>query len=115
MTPPADIRYLPYKHSIYLEWTAGVDGDGNQTFVVLYRKKMEGDVKYVKLESSRKQIQSCYLENLESNTEYKLRMYAYNKFGNSSFTKEHSIFTRGKISGMNITLRIVSAVRYNIQ
>lgn len=103
---PTDIRFFNEKSPNYLEWKAGHDGGSKQTFVVQYRKTTDGYLKYVAVESSNQTIQSCFLENLEPNTEYKLSIYAFNKFGNSSFTKELTILTAGKTYKIEyVTLR----------
>lgn len=80
-----------------MEFKPGFDGGSPQTFIVAVRKKTSGEWRRVTVKKSYDSMQSCYIQNLEQGTEYEIRVYAFNKIGNSTVTHDYTVLTKGNL------------------
>lgn len=76
---------------IYVEFEHGNDGGYPQTFIIEYRKASAGPWTQITVDNSHTYY---YIKDLESETEYTLQMYSFNKIGNSTIAEDYSIYTK---------------------
>ncbi|VDI07333.1 Hypothetical predicted protein [Mytilus galloprovincialis] len=78
-------------NDIYVKFEHGYDGGYPQTFIIEYRKASAGPWTQITVDNSHTYY---YIKDLESETEYTLQMYSFNKIGNSTIAEYNSIYTK---------------------
>lgn len=84
-----------------MKWNPQFDGGAPQGFIVQYRKKENEIWKTIYIQSNETK-EFVHIWNPQPKTKYFLRMLAFNRIGNSSFTEQFTILTDGKLCFFNL-------------
>ncbi|CAC5422056.1 unnamed protein product [Mytilus coruscus] len=95
-------------NDIVLEWKPKFDGGEPQSFIVQYRKDVDEIWKSVLIQLNETR-NFVLISNPHPNTKYVLRMLAFNRIGNSSFTGLYTVLT-DDVSESTLILSRVGAV-----
>lgn len=96
------INRVYQKHNyIVLEWKPKFDGGAPEGFIVQYREKKDETWESIWIQSI-ESIDFLIISNPKPNTEYVLRMMAFNRLGNSSLTEECTVLFKGEHCILNV-------------
>lgn len=102
---------------IVLEWKPKFDGGAPQGFIVQYRKKQDEIWESIWIQSNETN-DFVHISKLKPDTEYELRMLAFNRLGNSSFTVQFTTLFKGRhcvfIHTEIIAFRLASPISFII-
>ena len=110
--PPTNfeqIRYLVTDNSFTVRWTPGLDGGYPQTFILRYMTSSESEWTEVSIPGQDDEPMNYTLTNLESSTEYRVKIHSRNKLGESVYSDTLHIRTKGTFSIVVFKNKIISS------